>query len=77
MEPRSGNTQITEIFETIAKLTLIRVVSFGTLLRQIAAQGIANLDFLLITSYTDELIENKSRISGQPETMSKFSPRTS
>ncbi len=59
VEPRSGNTQITEIFETIAKLTLIRVVSFGTLLRQIAAQGIANLDFLLITSYTDELIEKQ------------------
>ena len=59
VEPRSGNAQITEIFDTIAKLTLVRVVSFGTLLRQIAAQGLANLDFLLITSYTDELIEKQ------------------
>ena len=30
IEPRSGGTQITEIFETIAKLSLARVISFGT-----------------------------------------------
>lgn len=59
IEPRSGSTQITEIFDLIAKLTLIRVVSFGTLLRQVVSQGLNNLDLLLITAYTDELIDQQ------------------
>ncbi len=59
VEPRSGGTQITEIFDTIAKLTLARVVSFGTLLQYITAQGFSNLDFLLITAYTDEIIDRQ------------------
>lgn len=58
-EPRSGATQITEIFDTTAKLTLNRVVSFGSLLQNIAARGLSNLDFLLITAYTDELIDRQ------------------
>lgn len=59
IEPQSGATQITEIFDTIAKLSLNRVVSFGSMLQSISARGLSNLDFLLITSYTDESIERQ------------------
>lgn len=59
IEPRSGGTQITEIFETIAKLSLARVISFGTLLQNLSAQASSNLDLLLITPYTDELIDRQ------------------
>ncbi|MBE6936810.1 MAG: DUF58 domain-containing protein [Ruminococcaceae bacterium] len=57
--PQSGASQVTEIFDTIAKITLIRTLSMGTLLQQIASGGADNLDVLLITPYTDELMDRQ------------------
>ncbi len=59
LEPQSGAAQVTEIFDTLAKMSLMRVVSFGSLLQGIVARGLSNLDYLLITAYTDELIDSQ------------------
>lgn len=59
LEPESGTAQVTDIFNTLAKISLARVVSFGSLLQGILSRGLTNLDFLLITAYTDELIDSQ------------------
>lgn len=57
--PKSGITHLTYLFEAMAKLVIEREVTFYTFLEEDIQSGITATDFLFITPYISERIENQ------------------
>lgn len=60
--PSIGKHQQTIIMESLAGMGLLRCVSFFTLLRQELERNASNMDYLLITAYVDEELEDNIRL---------------
>lgn len=57
--PRNSREQLMAIYETMARLEIARSVPFDTLLEQDVIEGRSNTDYLLITSYVSDNIQNQ------------------
>lgn len=57
--PQSGESQLAEIFATLAKITMHRTLTLPTLLQSIAVGEPGGMEILLISSYLDEGIEQQ------------------
>lgn len=57
VSPESGKTFLLHLYEIMAKLVLERSVSFHTFLQEDVQQGVSNADFLLITSFVSDRIQ--------------------
>jgi uncharacterized protein (DUF58 family) len=57
--PRSGMSHLTYLFEVMARLVIERQVTFYTFLEEDIVSGITGTDFLFITSYISERMENQ------------------
>ncbi len=57
--PRCSSEHLISIFEALAKLVVARSVTFFTFLEQDLAKGVTGMDFLIITSYVSERMQNQ------------------
>jgi len=57
--PKSGVAHLTYLFEAMAKLVIKREVTFFTFLEEDIQSGVAATDFLFITPYISERMENQ------------------
>ncbi len=57
LEPRSSDGQLTEIFTLLSKLTLVRRSTYQTMLSNEADKVTSGVDYLLVTSFVNEYIE--------------------
>jgi len=58
-EPRSSEEQLTEIFTLLSKLTLVRKSTYQTMLSNQADEMLTGIDYLLVTPFVDEHIEQQ------------------
>ena len=61
IEPASGKNQLTRILESLARLAILRSVTFHTLLDRELDRSPGNTDYLFITAYVDDETEEKIR----------------
>jgi uncharacterized protein (DUF58 family) len=57
VEPRSGGGHLTDIFEVMAKLELVRTEPFADLLTREADSGYSQRDVLVISSFWNDQLE--------------------
>lgn len=60
--PASGKPHWTIIMENLARMGLLRSISFNTLLEQELDRNSSNMDYLLITAVVDEEMEDRIRL---------------
>lgn len=58
LDPCSGDSQLQTILLTLAKLTLLRRVTFHTFLKEEYDSGVTGMDYLVISAYTNEEIDD-------------------
>jgi uncharacterized protein (DUF58 family) len=61
IESHSGSTQLTAILDTMAKLVIERVLPFDTFLEEDVRRSVSNTDYLLITPFRSEKIDQQIR----------------
>lgn len=61
ISPAIGKSHLTIIMENLARMVLLRSVSFNTLLEQELERNSSNMDYLLITAVTDQDMEDRIR----------------
>jgi len=59
IEPATGRNHLTRIMESLARLVILRSVTFHTLLDRELEKNSGNMDYLFITGYVDDEIEER------------------
>lgn len=62
IEPTTGKNQEISVMESLARMVILRSVSFNALLDGELERNPNNMDYLLITAFTDQGIEDRIRL---------------